>query len=141
MHRDNGSGKSTVEYPGETQLANPGYFAKNKTCHYCKELGHVKNDCPKLMQKRSKNKCEYPGCTMKVGHTTDRYWEDPKNEKDRPVNRVSRIKKSHLKQVQPKSFFKYNTMLSNLVMNSGSVSLRKCISNSVMDSGGVSQQK
>ena len=29
---------------------------------------------------------------MKVGNTTDICWEDPKNKKDRPVNRVSRIK-------------------------------------------------
>ena len=94
VHRATGSGKSTVEDPGETELADPGYFAKNKACHYCKELGHVKDNCPKLAQKRSDNKCEYPGCTMKVGHTTDRCWEDPKNEKDRPANWVSRIKKN-----------------------------------------------
>ena len=31
---------------------------------------------------------------MKVGHTADKGWEDPKNEKDRPTNWVSRIKKN-----------------------------------------------
>jgi len=94
VHRVTVSGKSTVEDPGETELADPGYSAKNKACRYCKEVSHVKDDCPKLAQNRSDNKCEYPGCTMKVGHTTDRCWEDPKNEKDRPVNWVSRIKKN-----------------------------------------------
>ena len=95
VHRASGSGKSTVEDPGEPELANPGYFAKNKTCHYCKEKGHLKNDCPKLAQKQpSGNKCEYPGCTTPAGHTNDNFWEDPKNEKDRPENWVSHIKKN-----------------------------------------------
>ena len=79
VHRATGSVKGIVGDPTETELADPGYFAKDKACHYCKELGHVKNDCPKLAQKRSKNKCEYPGYTMKVGHITDRCWRDPKN--------------------------------------------------------------
>ena len=93
MHRATGSGKSTVEDPGETELADPRYFA-NKICHYCKEKGHLRNDCPKLAQKQDGKMCEYPGCTMKVGHTTDKCWEDPKNEKDRPADWVSRIKKN-----------------------------------------------
>ena len=75
-------------------LADPGYYTKDKACHYCKELSHVKNDCPKLAQRHSKKMCEYPGCTRKEGYSTDKYWEDPKNEKDRPVNSVSHIKKN-----------------------------------------------
>jgi hypothetical protein len=94
VHRATGSGKSTGEDPGELELADPGYFA-NKICNYCKEKGHFKNDCPKLARKQpSGKKCEYPGCTAPAGHTTDKCWEDPKNEKDRPENWVSRIKKN-----------------------------------------------
>ena len=44
VHRATGSGKSTVEERGETELADPGYFVKNKACHYCKELGNVKDN-------------------------------------------------------------------------------------------------
>ena len=89
-----GSRKSIVEDPGETELANTGYFA-DKICHYCKEKGHLKNDCPKLAQKQPiGKKYEYPWCTTPAGHTTDKCWEDPKNEKDRPENWVSRIKKN-----------------------------------------------
>ena len=84
VHRATGSGKSIVEDLGETEFADPGYFA-NKICHYCKERGHLKNDCSKLAQKQpSGKKCDYPGCTTPAGHTTDKRWEDLKNEKDRP---------------------------------------------------------
>ena len=86
VYRATGSGKGVVADPNETELSGPGHDAKDKACHYCKEVGHVKDHCPKLARKRSKNKCEYPGCTMKVGYTTDRCWEDPKNEEDRPAN-------------------------------------------------------
>ena len=47
VHRATGYGKSIIEDPGETELADPGYFA-NMICHYCKEKGHLRNDCPKL---------------------------------------------------------------------------------------------
>ena len=94
VHRATGSGKSIVEDPGEMELANPGYFA-DKIYHYCKEKGHLKNDCPKLAQKQPSGKtCEYHGCTTPAGHTTDKCWKDPKNEKDRPANWVSCIKKN-----------------------------------------------
>ena len=94
MYRATGSGKGIVGDPTKTELADPGYFA-DTICHYCKEKGHLKNDCPKLAQKQpSGKKCAYPGCTTPAGHTTDKYWEDPKNEKDRPENWVSRIKKN-----------------------------------------------
>ena len=94
VHRATGSGKIILEDPGETKLADPGYFAKNKAYHCCKRLGHVKGDYPKFAQKRSKNKCEYPGYTINVGHTTDRCCDNPKNKKDRPANWVSHIKKN-----------------------------------------------
>ena len=94
MHSATRSGKSIVEDPGKTELANPGYFA-DKICHYCKEKGHLKNDCPKLIQKQPGGKnCEYHGCIMLAEHATDKCWEDLKNKKDRPANWVSRIKKS-----------------------------------------------
>ena len=123
------------------ELADPGNFWKNKACHYWMELGHVKDDWPNLTRKRIKNKYEYPGCTMKVRHSTDRCWEDPKNKKDRPANWVSCIRKPHLKEVKSKAFLKYNTRLSNSVMNSSGVSQQKCMSNLVMHFGGVSPQK
>ena len=89
-----GSRKSIVEDPGETELANTGYFA-DKICHYCKEKGHFKTDCPKLAQNQpGTKKCEYPGCKTLTEYTTDKCWESPKNEKDRPENWVSRNKKN-----------------------------------------------
>ena len=92
VHRATGSGKSIVEDPGETELADPGYFA-DKICHYCKEKGHFKTDCPKLAQNQpGTKKCEYPGCTTLTGYTSGKCWEHPKNEKNRPENWVSRIK-------------------------------------------------
>ena len=78
----------------ETELADPRYIAKQKTCHYSKEKGHPRNDCPKIAQKQNGKICEYLGFTMKVGYTTDKCWEDPKNKEDRPANLVSRIKKN-----------------------------------------------
>ena len=53
VYRATGSGKSTVAGLTEIELTEPGYFTKNKACHYCMEVGHAKNDCPKLVQKRS----------------------------------------------------------------------------------------
>ena len=94
MYRAAGSGKGVIGDPTKTELADPGYFA-DKIYHYCEEKGHLKKDYPKLTQKQpSGKKCEYPGCTTPAGHSTDKCWEDPKNETDRPANWVSCIKKS-----------------------------------------------
>ena len=38
------SGKRIVGDSSGTELADPGYFAKDKTCHYCKEKGCLRND-------------------------------------------------------------------------------------------------
>jgi hypothetical protein len=93
LWRVSGSGKGVK--PSELELADPGYFAQNKSCFYCKEKGHLKSDCPKLVGKQPQGKkCEYPGCTMQAGHSTENCWEDPKNERNRPANWVSRIKKN-----------------------------------------------
>ena len=46
--------------------------------------------------KAKQEKCEYPGCTMQVGHTTEKCWENQKNIMDRPVKWVSFIKKNHV---------------------------------------------
>ena len=85
---------SIVGDPTGTEFADLGYFAKDKICHYCKETGHLRNDCPKIAQKQNGKMCEYLGFTMKVGYTTDKCWEDPKNKEDRPAKLVSRIKKN-----------------------------------------------
>ena len=46
---------------------------------------------------------------MKVGHITDNCWEDPKNEKDRPVNWASRIEKNPNEASAVEIFLQYNT--------------------------------
>ena len=93
-YRATGYGTSIVVYPGETELTGPGYSAEDKSCHFCKEKEHLRNDCPKLARKQNGKMCEYSGCTMKVGHTTDKCWKDPKNEKISPSNWVTRIKEN-----------------------------------------------
>ena len=58
--RATGSGKGIVIDPSETKMADPGYFSKDKICHYCKEKVHVRNDCSKLTQKQNGKMCKYP---------------------------------------------------------------------------------
>jgi hypothetical protein len=62
LWRVSGSGKGITEDPSELELADPGYFAQNKTCFCCKEKGHPKSECPKMVRNHPPGKkCEYPG--------------------------------------------------------------------------------
>ena len=63
LWRVSGSWRGIFEDPTETELVNPGYFAKDKACLYCKKKGHLKFECPKFTGKQSEKKCEYPGYT------------------------------------------------------------------------------
>ena len=56
LWRDSGSGKGIIEAPAETKWVDPGYCAKDKACFCCKENGHLKFECLKLVRKQSGNK-------------------------------------------------------------------------------------
>ena len=104
VYRATGYMKGIVVDPGETELADPRYFPKDEICHYCKEKGHLRNDCPKLAQKQNEKMCEYLGCTMKVGHTIDKCLGNPRMRRidlriGCPVSR-----KIQIKQVRSETF-------------------------------------
>ena len=91
-------------------MANPGYFA-DKICHYCKEKGHFKNDCPKLARKQpSGKKCEYPaGAPHRQDILLINVGKIPRTRRiDLKIGYLV-SKQIQAKQVQPKYSFKYNT--------------------------------
>ena len=49
---------------------------------------------PQLEGIQHGTKCEYPGCTIQVGHTIENGWEDQNNQRRRTVSWISRIKKN-----------------------------------------------
>ena len=88
--------RKTSNDVNEMLLADENYssdFAKNKECFHCGKKGHLRAQCPKLKDKHggtpSGKGCELCG---QMGHTKKICLEDPKNARQRPRHRVSRLK-------------------------------------------------
>ena len=72
-------------------LVQPGAFTGN--CYNCGKRGHKSFEfLSKGTQSSDGKKCEECGI---MGHATEDYWEDSKNEGKRPRNWVSREKKKN----------------------------------------------